>query len=92
VKKSTGDKLVRIIESNEKLRKIISLLSKKNPISPSQISFIMGIDPSESILLVQDLIDRGLIDGSNGVSWNKLCSLSTKGILVAQSFEEGELI
>jgi len=84
--------VVRIIESNEKLRKIILLVSKKKAVSPSQMSFTMGIDPSESILLMQDLVDMGLIDGSDGVSWNKLCSLSTKGILVAQSFEEGELI
>ena len=78
------------LTSREQLRKIILLFSEKQALSPSQVSFILGIDPTLSVSLVQVLIDKGLIDGSDGVAWNKLCSLSTKGILLAQSIEKEE--
>ena len=78
----------------ENLRKMLLQLSKRKAASPSQLSFILGINPSESISLTRHLVTKGLVDGPTSISgdvlWNKYYSLSLKGLQLTQSIEEEE--
>lgn len=78
--------------SERDVNNVISLFSEKKAASAAQVSSVLGLKPATSLVVIGDLVDKGLIQGSlvsySSAQLDDFYSLTAKGVRRAKLMRE----